>query len=245
MILELDVGNTRAKWRLSTGAGGIVARGSGSVDGWCIGEIPDEWPNEVGRIRVAWVRQGTLLSKMISVLLRRFGVRAEIAVVNKECCGVRVGYAEPDLLGVDRWSAMVAAFVDAGKSVLVADVGSALTLDLVDSLGVHRGGFIIPGPRLMRDVLTTATDRIRFDKQSLTATLEFGHDTAACVLNGAMLATVGAIQMAANDSVRLLGYAPQLYLTGGHAQELSGLTMFAMAAYRPDLVLDGLSCLMP
>lgn len=245
MILELDVGNTRAKWRLVTGAGVIDASGTGDIDEWCLGLTPAAWSGGVGRIRIISVRGDDLLARLIAVLWERFGVRGEIAVVGEECSGVRGCYAEPGRLGSDRWAAMIAAFSEAQAAVLVADIGSALTIDLVDGDGLHRGGFIIPGPRLMRSILLAATDRVRFEQQEQKAVLEFGQDTGACVLNGAMLATVGAIQAAIAEATALLGDEPQLFLTGGYAQLLLEVPAFRDSVYRPDLVMDGLRYLLP
>jgi type III pantothenate kinase len=48
---------------------------------------------------------------------------------------------------------MVAARADSRGAVLVCAIGTALTVDLVDAAGCHRGGRIAPSPTLMREAL--------------------------------------------------------------------------------------------
>ena len=245
MILELDIGNTRAKWRLLASSDIVCARGSGDIADWSAGRLPAEWGDDVARIRVASVRSATALDALIGALRLHLHVAPEIAAVGEACAGVRNGYTLPERLGVDRWLAMIAASVEMKCAVLVVDIGSALTLDLVDAEGGHRGGHIIPGPRLMREVLTASTDRIRFDLGESRTSTAFGRDTANCVLNGATLAIAGAIQMAQGDATRLLTCEPTLVLTGGYAEEFARLPEFNTAKYRPDLVMDGLRYALP
>ncbi|MBN2872262.1 MAG: type III pantothenate kinase [Halothiobacillaceae bacterium] len=66
--------------------------------------------------------------------------------VPAKCCHVRVAYPEPARLGVDRFCAMIEARarIDTGP-LAVIDAGTAVTLDVLDASGQHRGGLILPG----------------------------------------------------------------------------------------------------
>src|SRR6187399_106823 len=67
-------------------------------------------------------------------------------------CGHRAHPAiDPQLLRVDRWVGAVAAWNLAGcyRAVCAISIGTALTIDVVDHDGVHRGGLIAPSPTLM------------------------------------------------------------------------------------------------
>lgn len=245
MILELDIGNTQAKWRILGAAGVIRVQGRGDVAEWGSGKLPAAWNDSIERVRIASVRRAEVLEPLLVWLQRWTGVRPEVASAGAMCAGVSNGYTAPASLGVDRWLAMVAAFVEIKGPVLVADIGSALTIDLVDALGCHRGGYIIPGPRLMQEVLIQSTDRIRYDSGGESSPSEFGRSTAICVLNGAALAMVGAIQAARDNAAQLLGIVPTLVLAGGYAGELVRMPQFVAAKHRPDLVLDGLGLVLP
>ena len=48
--------------------------------------------------------------------------------------------------------------------VLVVDAGSAITIDLIGPQGVHLGGYISPGLRLMREALWQGTAKVQVDR---------------------------------------------------------------------------------
>ena len=77
--------------------------------------------------------------------------------VPRKCCHVRVAYTEPARLGVDRFCAMIEAHARAeGRPLAVINAGSALTLDVLDADGEHRGGLILPGWRAQIEGLRSA-----------------------------------------------------------------------------------------
>ena len=55
---------------------------------------------------------------------------------------------------MDRWLAMVGAFQLRRNAMLVVDLGTAVTADLVDENGLHLGGYICPGLSLLRKSVT-------------------------------------------------------------------------------------------
>ena len=62
-----------------------------------------------------------------------------------------IAYKEPLDLGSDRFLAMLGAlkhFPD--RNLLIIDVGSALTIDVVNDSGEHKGGLIMPGLKAIR-----------------------------------------------------------------------------------------------
>ena len=65
------------------------------------------------------------------------------------------------MLGVDRWLALVAAWNMVRQPAVVADLGTAATLDFVAGDGRHVGGYIVPGPGLMAKALARDTARVR------------------------------------------------------------------------------------
>jgi type III pantothenate kinase len=64
---------------------------------------------------------------------------------------------KPGLLGTDRMLAAVAAEALLGRPVIAVDIGSAVTIDLVDGQGVFRGGLILAGGRFRAKALATFT----------------------------------------------------------------------------------------
>ncbi|MFC6980978.1 type III pantothenate kinase [Microbulbifer taiwanensis] len=107
MILEIDLGNTRGKWRL-LGEDGV--RGSLSTADLRDGKLPPEWaalnPQRVRAANVAGAAVGAALADGVREM---FALPVEFARVEMQCAGVTCGYRNTARLGVDRWLAVLAA----------------------------------------------------------------------------------------------------------------------------------------
>lgn len=249
MILELDIGNSQAKWRLLDSGLQVQSRGLGTIDAWLKKNTPSAWrAGEVRRIRAASVVSADVEQELADRLDSVLGLPIEYARSVAMSADMRNGYTEPNRLGVDRWLAALAAYKIASASVLVVDIGSALTIDVVDREGCHRGGYIIPGPRLMQNALLRDTERVRFPEFASLGALSFGRDTAACVAGGIGAAQVGAVLVGLQRARTQVGDVVRMFVTGGWAPELSeclrevGCADFVLA---PELVLDGLRWALP
>ena len=171
------------------------------------------------------------------------GLETEFARSQAWAAGVRNAYAEPERLGVDRWLAMLAGFAEVGGAVCVLDCGSAITADLVDADGDHRGGYIVPGLAMMRASLLAETDRVRFGAAVTGTGGAPGHNTAEAVGGGTLLAAAGFLAAARARFARDCPGATVL-LTGGDAQTIAACVDFPLQL-RPQLVLDGLCRALP
>ena len=74
-------------------------------------------------------------------------------------CGLRSDY-EATQLGIDRVAVMVAAWQRLKQACIVMDFGTAVTIDLIDDEGVHKGGVILPSNALMRSSLSKGTAQL-------------------------------------------------------------------------------------
>lgn len=162
--------------------------------------------------------------------------RIGLARTQPRFAGLRIAYAQPQRLGVDRFLAMLGARAAARGAVLVCGVGTALTLDLVDAGGVHRGGRIAPSPTLMRESLHARASQLPVDGGAYREFATDTDDALASGCEGAALALIRDTQAAAQ---RLLGAMPCLLAHGGGAAAL--LERLPDARYAPALVLDGLA----
>ena len=87
-------------------------------------------------------------------------------------------------LGTDRMLAAVAAAMLHGRPVIVVDIGSAVTVDLVDSEGVFRGGIILAGAGMRLRALaqfTSALPEIPIPEEPPPL---IGADTIECMSSG-------------------------------------------------------------
>jgi type III pantothenate kinase len=80
----------------------------------------------------------------------------------------------------------------------VADIGTAATIDVVAADGRHRGGYIVPGPRLMVGSLLQGTsDLASFRASSPPGSgAAFADNTRDAIISGCLHAQVGAIAQA-------------------------------------------------
>jgi len=74
--------------------------------------------------------------------------------------GLDISYEPKSSLGADRFANIVAFKRRYKTTGIIVDIGSALTIDLVDKNGTFKGGIIFPGPGLSSKVLGSGTNRL-------------------------------------------------------------------------------------
>ena len=232
MRLELDIGNSRVKWRLVSER--VESEGVTKL-------IDPQWPEaSVDTLWVSSVAASEVNERLSAELKQRYGCAPEFARVSQERAGVCCGYDDVSRLGVDRWLVLLAAFHRAkGMPAIVVDAGSAVTIDLLAASGQHTGGFITPGYRMLQSALLGQTANIRFEQEAEAQPFG-GVDTAGCVSSGAELVFAGlahsilALRADFNEQASIL-------LTGGDALKLfEYLKSEPRVECLPNLVLDGL-----
>ncbi|WP_226701940.1 type III pantothenate kinase [Microbulbifer elongatus] len=250
-ILELDQGNTRAKWRVIRCAGeddvNVVARGVFDPgDWWRSKSLPAVWAEHApARVRAANVAGPGVAESIAARLAGEFGVDVEFARVAAECGGVRCAYQDVSRLGVDRWLAVLAAFRRTPTPALVVDCGSAVTLDLLGANGEHLGGYIVPGLGLMRRALFSETDAVKVPQPVASLdSLSPGRDTADAVNHGLPLMVLGAVErtydtLAHQCAVEGLP-GPRLLFCGGDGRFLADWCD-RPCEVAEDLVMEGLA----
>lgn len=173
---------------------------------------------------------GAALERALRVAARAAGLPAPQFIRSRRSAGgVRNGYADAWRLGADRFVALVGArALHPGRALLLVDAGTALTIDLVEESGRHRGGLLVPGPGLMVAALLgqTAGIRRRAGRGDVLATAgrpgsHFGRSTRAGLASGALLACAALIERAAREARSKLGTAPLLLLSGGAAAAIA------------------------
>lgn len=224
-----DLGNSRFK--AASWDGGAP----GAVHAWPHGEDVHQAP--LPRGRTAWVASvaGEAVTASVLARLGAHFDRVRVATTRAECAGVRVAYPQPHKLGVDRFLALLAAH-RAGGDVLVAGVGTALTIDLLDVSGRHHGGRIAPSPTLMREMLHARATQLPAQGGQYR---EFADDTADALASGCDGAAVALVLHSLEQARQSLGRAPALVLHGGGAAALAPL--LPQARLQPSLVIEGLA----
>lgn len=155
--------------------------------------------------------------------------------------GVKVNIKRPHELGADRLIDAYAACKYYGCPVIVADFGTAITLDVVTEGPVYQGGIIAPGVVTGMDALSGSTSKLpKIDFSAPPQAL--GKDTAECIRSGVIRGTACMIdgmidRFEAEMNCRFLVVA-----TGGHAQTVGALSE-RIEHVDPHLTLKGLAAI--
>ncbi|MDE0842243.1 MAG: type III pantothenate kinase [Porticoccaceae bacterium] len=234
MIAEIDIGNTRIKWRVRDGQR-HVSRGvqptRSILEGTplALGDL-----QVISEARLCCVAMSEVGLKIQRQLFDQYAISARFAAVSQNAGGVVCGYHQLDSLGVDRWLALLAGYQLVAGAVVVVDAGSALTIDLVTADGTHLGGYIAPGQQLMRSALWQGTNAVKVPAVQVDEAMQPATNSAQAVALGGLL---GAVAMVEKLSLQ---YAATPILTGGDGPLLSR-ALSIRGLHVKDLVLDGLA----
>lgn len=250
MILLLDIGNTRIKWAQAldgalTPQQSLIHREVAT----------DTWTRQLfrERFRPARLLVSNVAGEEMAATIRReaernWHVTPEFAATTASAAGVTNAYRQPAFHGVDRWLALIAARHSTANAACVIDAGTAVTIDAMNGRGLHLGGVIIPGIRMMVDSLLSRTSDLGSKSRGAGPrpaghgkTGMFASDTAQGIENGALFAVAAAADRGVTELTREVGgERPDVYLTGGDAERIRGV-MTTQAEVVPDLVLRGLA----
>lgn len=246
MILAIDIGNTTTNFGVFEGA---KLKSQFSV-GTQPGRTPDELTLQLKALaktkhlhltRARQIIVCSVVPRMTNVLteslrsldavpLRIVGQDLTVPLTNK--------YRYPEQVGQDRLVGAYAAWHLYQQDCLVADFGTAITIDIVTKQREYLGGIIAPGLDISLDALNTRTALL--PKVDLREPPELlGRDTANSIRSGVLN---GCIAMVDGLVTRLKKeYAPKakVVATGG-ASPLIAKYATTINALKPHLVLEGL-----
>lgn len=152
---------------------------------------------------------------------------------------METAFKDSSSVGKDRLLAAMAAYEVAGQAVLVADFGTAVTIDLVDDKGKFLGGVILPGFELSASALNTGTALL--PKASVKKPKKpFGQNTNDAIAAGLYYSAVGTLQEMAKQYADYLGQWPQTVVTGSAAELIKQDCDF-IDSFVDDLVVKGIA----
>ena len=231
-----DLGNTRLKCAPLHADGSIgeaIALPHREED--VAAAMAQRLPSRIDVAYLASVAQPNLRVAVLDALASRCG-RISVARTQPRFDEVRIAYADPRKLGVDRFLALLGARARAGGPALVCGVGTALTIDLMDAQGQHIGGRIAPSPTLMREALHARAPQL---PEAGGAYEDFARDTEDALASGCEGAGVALVGQSVAAATALLGEAPAVLLHGGGSDALA--RHLPNATEVATLVLEGLA----
>lgn len=244
MILDIDLGNTRGKWRLRT-ANSIYRRGvldtAKGIEIALLHFYRDLALADVTleKILVSSVLDAERNAQLYDFFVEHAAITPSFAKSTLSWGRMKNGYDIPEALGVDRWLAMMAAFYENNTACIVIDCGTAITVDIINGEGHHLGGFIAPGFNVLHQALFNNTAIPMALVQNEYSLLP-GKNTAAAIQNARLAMLSGLIQHAELSLVCTTNeVAPAIIATGGDAPYVQKIRTNALL--KPELVLDGLA----
>ena len=237
MILAIDAGNSRVKWGWHDGSGWTsiatvsLIEFAASSDHINPFSVTHEDPQRIVISNVAGEGAHQLLVNWTSIFdAEPLWLRAEA-----ERGGVKNSYERPEVLGPDRWAALIAARGIHNGASLVVNAGTATTVDMLAEDGSFLGGAILPGVELMRFVLHEHTGRLPIQEGKPRDT---PRNTIDAIETGCRHAQAGAVERMYRV-FRDMEPAPLCIVAGGAGRALvDQLTM--PRRYIENLVLEGL-----
>ncbi|XOV92459.1 MAG: type III pantothenate kinase [Bacteroidota bacterium] len=155
---------------------------------------------------------------------------------------IKLDYETPETLGMDRVAALVGGqSLYPNKNIMVIDVGTCNTYDILDANGIFKGGVIAPGFKMRMKAMsqfTKALPDISGEWEDLKDQY-LGKNTRECLKSGSYQATILEIE-------GFIGYFRQhfedltILMTGGDASYFESKLKGPIFA-RSNLVLRGLN----
>ncbi len=237
-MLTIDIGNTAIKWALWDGEA-IIRRGSFAYSKRRPQQAFDHWqelrPEQP--VMVVCVAGEDTETALADWMRRHWSLTPVFLRSAARCGDVINAYDDPAQYGADRWAALLGARALTHGPVCIIDAGTAITVDLIDDGGRHKGGLIMPGLQLMREALLSGTAGIDQAGGKLTT---FANNTADAVSSGTLHMLRAAIIDIGSSAANVLGANMKIIITGGTSELLLSLPGIPEMQFEPDLVLLGL-----
>lgn len=244
--IVLDIGNTRVKISDGVCCAAAAHRQEDFLDRFaeCAAKFTEAagccswWIASVNRPVLAQVRKW----------LAEERAGEPVTVLTYRNIPIRMNVDFPERVGVDRLLAAAAAneLRDPDRPAIVADLGTALKVDLVAQDGVFCGGAIAPGLRMSAVAMEEQTDALPCaDVDAMLGSMKaneissLGRNTLDAIQAGLFWGTVGTIRELTAQTSAHLHTKPQVFLTGGGA----GIVRDALGdgfLYVEEMVLKGL-----
>ncbi len=250
MLLAIDVGNTNIVFGVFDGA---ALRRS-----WRLLTLRERTADEVGLMvtglfghdripldAVEAIVMGSVvppLTPIMEGMARRYFGREPLIVDPMTNAGMPILYRNPAEVGADRIANSLAAYELYGRArrapLIVADLGTATTFDVVTAKGEYLGGVICPGPQIAAEALFQRAARLpRVDVRKPPGVV--GQSTVGAIESGLFYGYIGMIEGLVRRIDAELGGGALCVATGGLAPLIAPETPLILHV-DADLTLTGL-----
>ncbi len=181
----------------------------------------------------------TVMYTLINAIRKYVGVKP--LVVNRDIdTGLVNKYDNPKEVGVDRLVNAVAAVKRFGTPLIIIDIGTAMTFDVIDKEGAYLGGAIFPGIKVAMEALFQKTSKLpRVD--IVRPAKAIGTNTVMSMQSGAVRGYAGAIEGTVKEMREEIegGEHCRVIATGGMGRMMKQYCS-CITDVAPELTLEGL-----
>jgi len=246
MLLTIDIGNTnvtigvfekdklRYTWRMAT----VVNKMPDEYAIFLLNAFNNQGLKPADITGLAMCSTVPPLVIIFTEMLQRYFHAKPLVVGPGIKTGVRVHSDNPREVGPDRIANTAAAHHLYKGPIIVVDVGTATTFDIVTAEGDYIGGVIAPGISLAAEALfsrTAALPRIELAAPSKA----IGQNTISAMQSGIVFGYVGLIEGIIERIQRELEEKATVVATGGYAYIITPETT-VFDTINPDITLIGL-----
>lgn len=136
--------------------------------------------------------------------------------------GLTIDYQPSTAVGADRIVNAIAALARWSPPLIVVDLGTAITFDVIDERSVYLGGAIMPGLEVATEALQMKTAKLP-QIPLRPPTRAVGKTTVESLQSGIMLGVAGAVDALVARISRELRAEPTVIATGGQSRMIAEL----------------------
>jgi len=245
MLLAVDIGNTNISFAVLKGEKVIHKISSPQSDLRENKKHALDILKKMG-IRYPKLRRAVICSVVPNVLkIIKSSIKEcfniDAMVIGEDICvPIKNKYYNPAQVGQDRLLCAYAAKCLYGYPVIVIDLGTAITLDVVSLSGSYEGGIIIPGIRLSIESLHRKTAMLPLVELIKSPKKLIGKSTEESILSG-VFNGYGAMCANLIDSLsQEFPQKPKVIVTGGHTQLMKKYISEKITKIDSSLVFKGM-----
>ena len=240
-VLALDVGNSRVGMACVMDGEASMTRHVRAVDADALGEAMAEIWGQMPDPKC--VAASSVAPEVLAMVEQAAQARLEqdVLVVGRDLpLPIDTDLPDPESIGTDRLCVAAMAYFRIESACVVADFGTAITIDCVGDQGVFLGGAILPGLAMGASSLAGGTAGL--SKVELTTPdWVFGRNTREAIVGGLVYGARGALRELVETYAAELGRWPMVIVTGGDAELVVGKGNEIVQAIVPGLCLMGVA----
>lgn len=167
-------------------------------------------------------------------------IACEYVFLNKDNCGLDLSKYSAETLGTDRMADMIAAIDKYGDKLplIVFDLGTATTCNVIDEKGCFLGGIIAPGLMTSANALLSKASKLKKYKVNEPLSI-IGNTSQGCIDSGIVYGHALMVEGIIRKVSQKLGKKCVAVMTGGNTEYVRDY-IDSPFYYEPDLLLHGL-----